>query len=59
MNKLFYRLIFNTARQMVMVVADITRSHRAALPVQVKTVLRKPQITAYVGQSSRLSLPYG
>ncbi|WP_272572599.1 two-partner secretion domain-containing protein [Providencia sp. PROV258] len=29
MNKLFYRLIFNTARQMVMVVADITRSHRA------------------------------
>ncbi|QKJ51086.1 hypothetical protein G9396_09975 [Providencia rettgeri] len=60
MNKLFYRLIFNTARQMVMVVADITRSHRArGLPVQVKTVLRKPQITAYVGQSSRLSLPYG
>ncbi|MGO2303321.1 MAG: two-partner secretion domain-containing protein [Providencia sp.] len=29
MNKLFYRLIFNAARQMVMVVADITRSHRA------------------------------
>lgn len=29
MNKLFYRLIFNTARQMIMVVADITRSHRA------------------------------
>ncbi|WP_265524437.1 hemagglutinin repeat-containing protein [Providencia rustigianii] len=29
MNKLFYRLIFNVARQMMMVVADITRSHRA------------------------------
>ncbi|MEX9463318.1 filamentous hemagglutinin N-terminal domain-containing protein [Providencia vermicola] len=29
MNKLFYRLIFNAARQMVMVVSDITRSHRA------------------------------
>ena len=29
MNKLFYRLIFNAARQMVMVVADITRSHHA------------------------------
>ena len=29
MNKLFYRLIFNAVRQMVMVVADITRSHRA------------------------------
>lgn len=29
MNKLFYRLIFNVARQMVIVVADITRSHRA------------------------------
>ncbi|MEI9698436.1 hemagglutinin repeat-containing protein [Moellerella wisconsensis] len=29
MNKLFYRLIFNAARQMVMVVADITRSHQA------------------------------
>uniref|UniRef100_UPI003A8D7A1B two-partner secretion domain-containing protein n=2 Tax=Salmonella enterica TaxID=28901 RepID=UPI003A8D7A1B len=29
MNKLFYRLIFNAARQMVMVVSEITRSHRA------------------------------
>ncbi|MEI9535588.1 filamentous hemagglutinin N-terminal domain-containing protein [Moellerella wisconsensis] len=29
MNKLFYRLIFNAARQMVMVVSDITRCHRA------------------------------
>ncbi|MDJ7444054.1 hemagglutinin repeat-containing protein [Salmonella enterica] len=29
MNRLFYRLIFNAARQMVMVVSDITRSHRA------------------------------
>ncbi|EAM9431696.1 TPA_asm: hypothetical protein G0G78_27190 [Salmonella enterica] len=29
MNRLFYRLIFNVARQMVMVVSDITRSHRA------------------------------
>ncbi|MTC27730.1 filamentous hemagglutinin N-terminal domain-containing protein [Providencia alcalifaciens] len=30
MNKLFYRLIFNAARQMLMVVSDITRSHRAS-----------------------------
>lgn len=29
MNKLFYRLIFNAARQMVMEVSDITRSYRA------------------------------
>ncbi|MGF7408160.1 hemagglutinin repeat-containing protein [Providencia alcalifaciens] len=30
MNKLFYRLVFNAARQMLMVVSDITRSHRAS-----------------------------
>ncbi|UAN24920.1 hemagglutinin repeat-containing protein (plasmid) [Enterobacter sp. JBIWA003] len=31
MNKLFYRIVFNKARGMLMVVADITRSHRAGV----------------------------
>jgi filamentous hemagglutinin len=31
MNKLFYRIIFNKARGMLMVVAEITRSHRAGV----------------------------
>ncbi|MCE0829057.1 filamentous hemagglutinin N-terminal domain-containing protein, partial [Buttiauxella sp. A2-C2_NF] len=31
MNKLFYRIIFNQARGLLMVVADITRSHRAGV----------------------------
>ena len=31
MNKLFYRIVFNKARGLLMVVADITRSHRAGV----------------------------
>ncbi|MGI3429999.1 hemagglutinin repeat-containing protein [Providencia stuartii] len=41
MNKLFYRLIFNAARQMVMVVADITRSHRAGPACQTENRINK------------------
>ncbi|WP_272539035.1 hemagglutinin repeat-containing protein, partial [Providencia sp. PROV197] len=41
MNKLFYRLIFNAARQMVMVVADITRSHQAGPACQTENRVKK------------------
>ena len=41
MNKLFYRLIFNAARQMVMVVADITRSHQAGPACQTENRVEK------------------
>lgn len=41
MNKLFYRLIFNAARQMVMVVADIARSHQAGPACQTENRIEK------------------
>ncbi|WGO83816.1 filamentous hemagglutinin N-terminal domain-containing protein [Arsenophonus apicola] len=41
MNKLFYRLIFNVARQMVMVVADITTGYRTGPVGQTENSMEK------------------